>query len=40
MRFGNQPVVFKLQGFGNAEAPDGGPEWSIMFAVKFLFPKG
>lgn len=39
-RFGNQPVDFKLQGFGNVEAPDGGPEWSIMFAVKFLFPKG
>lgn len=40
VRFGNQPVDFKLQGFGNVEAPDGGPEWSIMFAVKFLFPKG
>ena len=38
-RFGNQPVDFKLQGFGNVEKPEGGPEWSIMFAVKFLFPK-
>lgn len=38
-RFGNQPVDFKLQGFGNVEKPDGGAEWSMMFAVKFLFPK-
>jgi hypothetical protein len=38
-RFGKQPVDFKLQGFGNVEKPDGGPDWSMMFAVKFLFPK-
>lgn len=38
-RFGNQPVDFKLQGFGYAEKPDFGPDWSLMFAVKFLFPK-
>jgi len=38
-RFGNQPVDFKLQAFGNVEKPDGGPEWSLQFAVKFLFPK-
>jgi len=38
-RFGNQPVDFKLQAFSNVESPDGGPEWSMMFAVKFLFPK-
>ena len=38
-RFGKQPVDFKLQGFGNVEKPDGGPEWSLQFAVKFLFPK-
>jgi len=40
VRFGKQPVDFRLQGFGNVEKPDGGPEWSMMFAVKFLFPKG
>jgi len=38
-RFGRQPVNFKLQGYGYAEAPDNGPDWSIMFAVIFLFPK-
>ncbi len=38
-RFGKQPVDFKLQAFSIVESPDGGPEWSLMFAVKFLFPK-
>lgn len=38
-RFGSQPVDFKLQGYRYVEAPDNGPDWSIMFAVKFLFPK-
>lgn len=40
MRFGKLPVDFKLQVFGNVEKPEGGPDWSMMFAVKFLFPKG
>ena len=39
MRFGKLPVDFKLQAFGNVEKPEGGPDWSMMFAVKFLFPK-
>ncbi len=39
MRFGKQPVDFKLQAFSYLEAPEGGPEWSMQFAVKFLFPK-
>ena len=39
MRFGKLPVDFKLQAFGNVAKPDGGPDWSMMFAVKFLFPK-
>ena len=39
MRFGKQPVDFKLQAFSNVEKPEGGPDWSMMFAVKFLFPK-
>jgi hypothetical protein len=39
MRFGKLPVDFKLQAFGNVEKPKGGPDWSVMFAVKFLFPK-
>lgn len=39
MRFGKQPVDFKLQAFSNVEKPEGGADWSMMFAVKFLFPK-
>lgn len=38
-RFGNQPVDFKLHGYGYVVAQDNGPDWSMMFAVKFLFPK-
>lgn len=38
-RFGKQPVDFKLQAFTNVEKPDGGPDWSMMFSVKWLFPK-
>lgn len=38
-RFGNQPVDFKLHGYSYVEAPDNGPDWSVMFSVKFLFPK-
>jgi hypothetical protein len=37
--FGKQPVDFKLQAFSIVEKPEGGPDWSLMFAVKFLFPK-
>ena len=39
VRFGKQPVDFKLQAYSNIEKPDGGPDWTTMFAVKFLFPK-
>ena len=39
MRFGNQPVDFKLASYWNAEAPEFGPDWSLQFSVKFLFPK-
>lgn len=38
-KFGNQPVDFKLHGYSYAEAPDNGPDWSMMFSVKFIFPK-
>jgi len=38
-RFGKLPVDFKLQAFSNVEKPEGGPDWSMMFAMKFLFPK-
>jgi len=39
VKFGNQPVDFKLQAFSNVEKPENVPDWSAMFAVKFLFPK-
>ena len=39
MRFGKQPVDFKLQAYSNIEKPDGGPDWTTMYAVKLLFPK-
>ena len=39
MKFGKQPVDFKLQAFWNVESPERGADWSTMFAVKFLFPK-
>lgn len=39
VRFGNQPVDFKVQAFKNVISPDNGPDWSVMGFVKFLFPK-
>jgi len=39
VRFGKQPVDFKLAGYWNAEHPDFGPDWSLQFTVKLLFPK-
>ncbi len=39
VRFGKQPVDFKLQAFGNAVKPDGAADWELQLQVKFLFPK-
>ena len=39
VRFGKQPVDFKLQAFGYAQRPEDGPQWNMQFMVKFLFPK-
>jgi hypothetical protein len=39
VKFGKQPVDFKLQAFSHVVKPDAGPQWSVMAAVKFLFPK-
>ena len=39
VKFGKQPVDFKLQYFNNAKSPSKGADWSLMFAVKLLFPK-
>jgi len=38
--FGNQPVDIQLQAFYNVVHPDNlGPEWSMRFQVKLMFPK-
>ena len=39
VKFGKQPVDFKLQPFWYAEKPGNGPEWSLQLQVKLLFPK-
>ena len=39
VRFGKQPVDFKLAAYANVEKPDLGPDWSLQFQVKMLFPK-
>jgi hypothetical protein len=39
VRFGKQPVDFRVQGFAHVVKPDAGPHWSVMAAVKLLFPK-
>lgn len=39
VHFGEQPVSFQLGYRHYADAPDGGPDWGLRFAVTFLFPK-
>jgi hypothetical protein len=39
LRIGRLPVQFQLGGRYYAEAPSGGPDWGLRFAVTFLFPK-
>jgi hypothetical protein len=39
VKFGKQPVDFKVQSFWYAEKPDNGPDWSLQLQVKLLFPK-
>jgi hypothetical protein len=38
-KIGPQPVSATLQAYCNVEAPDNGPDWSLRFAISFLFPK-
>jgi hypothetical protein len=40
VRFGTQPVDFKLMAYWHAEKPEFGADWYAQFTVKFLFPKG
>lgn len=39
VRFGKQPVDFKLAGYWNVEKPENAGDWSLQFQVKFMFPK-
>ena len=39
VRFGKQPVDINMKAYWNAVKPDFGPDWSLQFTVKFLFPK-
>ena len=39
VKFGEQPVDFRLQAFSYVEKPENGPEWALQLQVKFLFPK-
>ncbi len=38
-KVGKQPIDISLKGYWNAVKPDAGPDWSLAFTVKFLFPK-
>ena len=39
VKFGKQPVDFKIQPFWYVEKPVNGPDWSLQLQVKLLFPK-
>ena len=39
VRFGKQPVDFKLVAYDNVEKPEFGADWTLQFTVKMLFPK-
>jgi hypothetical protein len=38
-RIGTQALNATLQAYYNVEAPEFGPDWSLRFAITFLFPK-
>jgi len=39
LKLGGQPMTFQLGYRYYAEAPDGGPDWGLRFALTLLFPK-
>lgn len=39
IKAGEQPLDLSLKGYWNAVKPEAGPDWSLVFTVKFLFPK-
>ena len=38
LKIGKLPVQFQVGGRWYADAPDGGPDWGLRFAVTFLLP--
>jgi len=38
-KIGPQPLNMSLQAYYNVEKPEFGPDWSLRFAISFLFPK-
>jgi hypothetical protein len=40
LKIGGQPLTVQLGYRYYAEAPDGGPDWGLRFAITLLFPKG
>jgi len=39
-RFGKLPVDLKLAYYNYVSRPTFGPDWSVLFGVKFLIPTG
>lgn len=39
VRYGQQPVDYRLAAYSNIEGPDFGSDWSLQLTVKLLFPK-
>jgi hypothetical protein len=39
LKIGGQPLTVQLGYRYYADAPDGGPDWGLRFAITFLFPK-
>lgn len=39
VKYDKVPVDYKLTAYWNAEKPEFGPDWSLQFTVKFLFPQ-
>ena len=39
VKIGKAPVDFKLAAYYNVEKPEFGPDWSLQFQIKLLFPK-
>ena len=38
-KIGDQAINSRLEAYYNVVAPDGSPDWNIVFTFAFLFPK-